>query len=66
MTRKQLRNVAAALVVIALAFWHPATRAVVLFILPLGRGIDDFVVMAGLLAGIVFLILSGLKRRKGK
>lgn len=45
-----------AALVLAFCFWHPLLRQVVLFILPLGSGFDDFVFFALL----VFAVIGGV------
>jgi len=49
--------------VILFLFWNPMTRAVILFILPLGSGVDDLVMIA---AAIVALAVWGIKKLKEK
>ena len=49
--------------VILLLFWNPMTRAVILFILPLGSGVDDLVMIA---AAVVAFAVWGIKRLKEK
>ena len=45
------------LLVIALLMLQPLTRSIILFILPLGSGIDDLIVIAALsIAFIIFVI----------
>lgn len=41
---------------VSLALWIPFTRAVILFILPLGSGIDDLIFFAALFAAISFYV----------
>lgn len=43
--------------VVALLFYIPHTRALILFILPLGRGIDDLIVFAGLFIATVLYLM---------
>ena len=47
-----------------LLLWNPATRSVILFILPLGSGVDDLVFFGVLLAGGVLGTIYYLKKRK--
>lgn len=41
---------------VALALWIPFTRAAILFILPLGGGIDDLIFFAAAFAALSFYI----------
>lgn len=43
---------------VAFLFWNPMTRTVILWILPLGSGIDDLIVVSAL---VVVLFLSFVK-----
>lgn len=45
-------------VLLVLLFWNPFTRKVIIFILPLGRGIDDLVFWIFL---VLFLIWAFVK-----
>ncbi len=53
MTWKKLGIIA---LIVFIAFAVPYTRRVVLFILPLGKGVDD---MIALIAGLVVLVIFG-------
>jgi len=59
---KTTKTLVIALVILFL-FWNPMTRAVILFILPLGSGVDDLVMIA---AAIVALAVWGIKKLKEK
>lgn len=47
------------LAVVAFLFWNPATRAIILWILPLGSGIDDLIVIASLILILVLAFVRG-------
>jgi hypothetical protein len=71
--RQRLLIVAVGALLFALLLWHPATRQVIVFILPLGSGYDDLLGLAGLIIGGICLfgwIWTGiptwfLTRRRG-
>ena len=44
--------------VLAFLLWHPVTRRVIVFILPLGKGVDDLIFWALL---IVFVLIAFIK-----
>lgn len=54
--RKLSRWIAVALAV-AFCFWQPHLRAVTLFVLPLGSGIDDLIVIVALVFAAVGYVL---------
>ena len=56
MRRIKFWKVAIACAIVSFVFFNPYTRAVAMWILPLGRGMDDFIVMAALIAGVVFIV----------
>jgi hypothetical protein len=53
---------------VALVMWNPTTRAIVLFILPLGSGIDDLIFILALGSALVIWVVRSVilrtKRRK--
>ena len=51
--------------IIAFLFWHPLTRAIVLWILPFGSGIDDLIVICFAITGGVFALWHFLSRKAG-
>jgi len=51
---------------VAFLFWHPFTRMIVLWILPLGSGIDDLIIILALIFGGVFALWHILSRKVGK
>lgn len=63
--KRIIRDLAIAAAIIALLFWNPATRSVILFILPLGSGIDDLIFMVAALFATVFGVFFFLHKRKG-
>lgn len=58
------RKWGAILLVIALVMWNPYSRAVVLWILPLGSGVDDIIAVAAALAGGTFMLFHWLQKQK--
>jgi hypothetical protein len=53
----------------AFLFWHPLTRAVMLWLLPLGSGVDDVIVMVLLVLGVALVAgrrLQTLRLRRRK
>ncbi|MBP7967678.1 hypothetical protein KAZ66_05420 [Candidatus Woesebacteria bacterium] len=61
-SRLFLKIVVAALVVVFL-FRNPMTRAVILWLLPLGSGIDDLIVIIALIVGGVFCLYYLFSRK---
>jgi hypothetical protein len=53
--RGRLLKVAVGALVFVILLWHPATRQIVVFILPLGSGYDDLLGLIGLVVGAIFL-----------
>jgi hypothetical protein len=47
------------LAIVAFLFWNPTTRAFVLWVLPLGSGIDDLIVIASLILIVVLAFVRG-------
>lgn len=47
--------------IIALLFWIPFTRVAILFILPLGSGVDDLIFLSFLVIGIVAFTVRHLE-----
>lgn len=47
------------LAVVVFVFANPITRAVVLFLLPLGSGVDDFIEVIAIIALVVLLFAKG-------
>lgn len=45
-----------ACLVLAACFFIPFTRQIILFILPLGSGVDDAIVMLAILCAVIFFI----------
>jgi hypothetical protein len=58
MTSKQ-KNIVLIVAGVAIAFWLPFTRRIILFILPLGTGIDDLVVWVCIIGLAVYGIAKG-------
>lgn len=54
----------AALLGIAFLFWNPITRRIIIFILPLGRGIDDMIVWLALIGVGIVLFVRAWSRRQ--
>jgi len=62
---KRIGYTALAFIIVALLFWNPFTRSIILFILPLGSGMDDLIFIAALIAAIVFGAFWYFRKRKG-
>lgn len=63
--KKVVRTVLIAAFIIAILFWNPFSRSVILFILPLGSGIDDLVFIAALVVAAVFGVFHLNGKRRG-
>jgi len=50
-------RIALILAIVALLFWNPMTRSIIVFILPLGSGYDDLIFIAALVFAIIFGIV---------
>jgi hypothetical protein len=53
--RGRLLKVAIGVLVFVLLLWHPTSRQIIIFILPLGSGYDDLLGLVGLIIGGIFL-----------
>ncbi len=53
--RRRLLIVAVGALLFVILLWHPATRQIVVFLLPLGSGYDDLLGLLGLIVGAIFL-----------
>jgi hypothetical protein len=53
--RGRLLKVAIGALVFVLLLWHPTSRQIIIFILPLGSGYDDLLGLIGLIIGGIFL-----------
>ena len=53
-----MRRLAIALIALGLVLWFPLTRGLVLFILPLGSGLDDLIFILALGAGLSLYALG--------
>lgn len=53
--RGRLLKVAMGVLVFVLLLWHPTSRQIIIFILPLGSGYDDLLGLIGLVIGGIFL-----------
>ncbi len=53
--RGRLLKVAIGALVFVFLLWHPTSRQIIIFILPLGSGYDDLLGLIGLIIGGVFL-----------
>jgi hypothetical protein len=63
--RKKIFKWAIALSVIAFLFIQPLTRQVILFILPLGSGVDDLIfVVVGIIALVAWFVFGWTGLRK--
>ena len=54
--RGRLLKVAIGALVFVILLWHPTTRQIIIFILPLGSGYDDLLGLIGLIVGGFFLL----------
>ena len=61
---RMIRNVLIALGIIALLFWNPVTRSIIILILPMGSGVDDAIFIAALIGFVAFGIWWLLNKRK--
>jgi len=59
-----MKKALVALVVLLILFWNPRTRAVLLFLLPLGSGVDDLVFLVLVALVGVFALTVYIKERK--
>jgi len=62
--RQKVTVVAVTLLGIGLLFWMPFTRNIILFILPLGSGIDDLIAIVLLVFGGFLLLLRFIAGRR--
>jgi len=62
--KRLITGIAVAALIIALLFWNPTTRSVILIILPLGSGIDDLIFLAALILAVVFVAFRVIAGRK--
>jgi len=53
--RGRLLKVAIGALVFVILLWHPTTRQIIIFVLPLGSGYDDLLGLIGLIVGGLFL-----------
>lgn len=53
-----MRKYAIFLIVLGLVFWFPLTRGLVLFLLPLGSGVDDLIFVIAMGAGLSLYALG--------
>lgn len=54
--RGRLLKVAIGALLFVILLWHPTTRQIIIFILPLGSGYDDLLGLIGLIVGGVCLL----------
>ncbi len=52
-------KIALVAIVLAFLFWNPITRRAILWLLPLGSGIDDLIVILCLVVAIVVAFVRG-------
>lgn len=62
--RKKITIIASILLIVAVLFWNPFTRQVILFLLPLGSGLDDIIFIFCLVAGGVLMLIRFLAGKK--
>jgi len=60
---KKLLLVAIACLLLAFMLAHPFGRAIILFLLPLGSGIDDLIEIVALVIGVVALVFYFARRK---
>lgn len=61
---RKITTVAAILLMVALMFWMPPTRMAILWLLPLGSGIDDLIFIVALTFGGMLLLLRLIAGKK--
>ena len=66
MDKKRILIVAIVATIILFLFWNPMTRAAVLWLLPLGSGVDDAVFIGAAIVALVFWGFHLLKQRREK
>ena len=55
------------LLALTFLFWNPYTRQVILFLLPLGSGVDDVIFwFLAILTGVVWIFLQFLNKEKNE
>lgn len=54
---KKITTLALVLLAVALLFWMPPTRMAILWLLPLGSGIDDLIFVTALTFGGILLVV---------
>ena len=64
MTWKQTKDVLIMVAVALFLLWNPFTRQAILFVLPLGSGIDDLVFLVLLAVTLVFGLVYYIQRRR--
>lgn len=60
----KIRDMLIGAAVLLFLFWNPATRQIILFILPLGSGVDDLVFLILAVVTIIFGLAYYAKRKK--
>lgn len=60
---EKIGRIAIIATVIALLFWNPYTRAVILVILPLGSGLDDVIFLLALSVAVTLWVIKFLRRK---
>jgi len=62
--RNRIGTIAIVLLVIGFLFWIPFTRAAILYILPLGSGLDDIIFIGALAIGGILLVIRAIAGKK--
>lgn len=62
--RKKITLIAVTLLVVAVLFWNPMTRQAIVFLLPLGSGVDDLIFAVCLVIGLVLLAIRIIAGKK--
>ncbi len=61
---RKITIVALALLAVAVAFWIPPVRMAILWLLPLGSGIDDLIFVVTLTVGGILLLVRFIAGKK--
>ena len=61
---KKHRGILGILTLLVLLFWNPFTRQIILFLLPLGSGVDDLVFYILVVLTIVFGVFNYFQKEK--
>src|SRR3990167_11058838 len=51
--------------IVGFLFWNPVTRKIIVFLLPLGRGVDDLIEAAAIALAVIFFFGPPVTRKAG-